>query len=72
METKPWYKSKAVIGGVLTAVAGVIAMFGYAFSPAEVEASTKDTLLIVVAVEAAIGSVLAIWGRVKAKKKLTR
>ena len=72
METKPWYRSKGIIGGVLGAVAGIVAMFGYVFSPAEVEQTMNNVLLIVVSAEAIVGSALAIWGRVKAKTKITR
>ena len=69
-DTKPWYASKAVIGGVLAAVAGIAAMIGYQFSAPAVEQTTNDTLLIVESIVAIIGGALAIWGRIKATKKI--
>ena len=69
-EMKPWYRSKSVIGGVLAAVAGVAALIGYQFGPAEVEATSKDTLIVIEGVVTIVGAALAIWGRVAAKTRI--
>ena len=69
-EMKPWYRSKSVVGGVLAAVAGVAALIGYQFSPAEVEATSNDTLIVIEGIVTIVGAALAIWGRIAAKTRI--
>ena len=63
MNNKPWWKSKGVWGGVVAALAAVAAVFGITVD----EVTQKVILDAIVAVTAAIGAILAIVGRVKAK-----
>lgn len=63
---KPWYASKGVWGGLITLIAMVLGVFGYQLSPEE----TEQTVLALTAVGTAIGSLVGIYGRVKAKERL--
>ncbi|WP_201353807.1 hypothetical protein [Hydrogenimonas urashimensis] len=63
---KPWYQSKGVWGGIVSILAIVLGVFGYTVSP-------EDQQAIVVAltsVGATVGSVVAIYGRIKATKRV--
>lgn len=72
IETKPWYLSKTVLGGVIAAGAGVAGLFGI-----NLDALTQAELLahldmIVTAGSALVGGVLAIYGRLKATKSISK
>ena len=58
--------SKTFWGGVIALLAGVLGIFGYTLLP-EDQAALVDG---VAAAAAAVGGVIAIWGRVKASKKI--
>lgn len=61
---KSIFSSKTFWGGLLAIVAGVLGFFGYTMG-------TEDQAMLVdsiAAVAAAVGGVIAIWGRVKASK----
>lgn len=69
-ETKPAYLSRGVIGGVVAVGAVVAGLFGY-----EVDADTQAVVVdqgvaIATAVATVVGGVLAIWGRIKATKRI--
>ena len=61
---KSLFASKTFWGGVIAVLAGVLGFFGYELGGADqaklIEAGA--------AVAAAVGGVIAIWGRVKASK----
>lgn len=62
---KPWYQSRAVWGGIVAAVAGVAGAFGLAIDePSLVEISMN--------LSAAVGGILAIYGRYKADRAIGR
>lgn len=63
---KKWYESKGVWGGLVTLVAAGAAIAGYTINDADVEQLTN----LATALGAAIGGVLAIWGRVAASKPI--
>jgi uncharacterized membrane protein len=66
IDTKPWYASRAVIGGVLAVAAGIAGMLGYTISPAD-QASIID---LVAGLAASVGGVLAVIGRVAATRRI--
>ena len=66
MESKKWYQSKSVMGSVVTLIAMVLGIFGFGMG-----AEDQATLVnIVVGAGGFVGSILAIYGRVKASKKI--
>ena len=65
-ETKSWYMSKSVWGGLVAVAAAGLAAFGYTVGADEQSALTD----IVVAVAGGIGGLIAIVGRVKATKQV--
>ena len=65
-ETKSWYMSKSVWGGMVAIVAAGLAAFGYTVG-ADDQSVIVDT---VVAIAGGLGGVLAIVGRVKATKQV--
>jgi hypothetical protein len=72
-QTKSAVASTGVLGGVVALVAGVAGFFGYVLSPedtAAVAGQAESIYNAVVGVTAAIGGLLAVWGRVKATKKI--
>ena len=69
-QTKPWYMSKGIWGGVLAAIVGFLGLFGFVFPPEFVEAMSTDVVATVTAGVALTGGVLAIIGRLKAVKKV--
>lgn len=63
-ETKSWYMSKTVWGGLIAVAAGAAGAFGYTIAPDD-QAQIVDA---VVAVATVVGGLLAVFGRVKASK----
>lgn len=66
-ETKPWWQSKTVIGGIVTFASVIAAALGHQINEAE-------QAVIVEAVSGlagAVGLVLTVWGRGTASKKIT-
>ena len=62
---KPWYQSRAVWGGIVAAVSGIAGAFGVVVDePTLVEISMS--------VSAAVGGILAIYGRYKADRAIGR
>ena len=73
-QTKAWYASTTIWGGVVAAVAGMAGIFGYSITPAD-QAALSDSIgqvvALVTSVSALGGGLLAIWGRVRASKTIT-
>ena len=66
-EEKPWYLSKTVLASIITVVIGIAGAFG--IDGLDVE---KDQLAeIALSAATAIAGAIAIYGRVKAKQKIT-
>ena len=63
-ETKPWYASRGVWGGLVAAGAGIAGVLGYTITPSDQAA----VLELVVAVGGAVGGMVAMLGRVQAKR----
>lgn len=63
---EPWYQSRVTLGAILSAAAGLLGIFGYAF-PAEVQGKVIDLVIALVPV---FGGALALYGRWVAKKPL--
>lgn len=63
---KGMFASKTVWGGIVALLAGVLGLLGYT-----VNAADQATLIeMATAVAASVGGVIAIYGRVKASKKI--
>ena len=63
-----WLKSRGIWGAVITVVAGVFAWFNIGEASIDDQGQAVDYL---VAIGAAAGGLIALLGRVFAKKKLT-
>jgi hypothetical protein len=64
METKSLLASRTFWGAILSVTGALAGLAGYTFGPEEQEA----LLLLGTTIATAVGSVLAIYGRVKATK----
>ena len=72
-ESKAWYQSIGVWGGVTGTVAGVAGLFGYTISPedqANVANALSQTVTLVSSLAALGGGLAAIFGRVRASKAI--
>lgn len=65
-ESKPWWQSKSVIGGLVALAAGIAGIFGVVMSPDD-QAITTEAIL---GIAGAIGGLLAVYGRIKASKSI--
>lgn len=65
-QVKSWFQSKAVWGGVLAFLGAVLGYFGIDFAAAD----QAEAVEFVSQLAAAVGGLLAIWGRVKAEKRI--
>ena len=67
MDSKAWWLSKGIWGGIVSAVAGILAaIWGVSLSPDDQELVVNLAL----AVASAAGGVMAIVGRLLAKKPI--
>lgn len=67
MDTKPWYASKGIWGGIISVVALIVGIFGVEGLTPEVQSAIVDNLVVVASgVGTLIGTVLGIYGRLKA------
>lgn len=68
--TKPWYASKAIQGGNLAIAAGTACfarILGFGFPDTVISPEASEVFM---ATTAYIAGILAIWGRITAKKKI--
>ena len=65
-ESKAWYASKTVWGGIVAVGAGVAGVFGFTVAPADQE----QIVLAATGIAGIIGGLISIWGRVKASKSV--
>jgi|DEB0MinimDraft_10_1074344.scaffolds.fasta_scaffold10724_6 uncharacterized membrane protein len=65
-DSKAWWQSKTIWGGLVVVIAVIAQAFGYTIS----EGQQADLVDIILSVVAAAGGVMAIAGRVMASKKL--
>lgn len=63
METKKWWQSKTIIGGIVAIGSGLAGLLGY-----NIDQQTQEDLTnIILQVSAIVGGALAVYGRVKAR-----
>ena len=65
---KEWWKSRTVWGGIVALVSGIAGVFGYTLLPDDQAALVDGGALLA----GSIGGAIAIWGRVKASKSLSK
>jgi len=71
METKSWYESKGIWGGIISVLALVAGAFGVNELTPEVQAQLVDNAVVLASVLASlIGTILGIVGRLKAKSTI--
>jgi hypothetical protein len=63
-ETKAWYLSKTIIGGLLSGVSAMLSIFKVEWL------NFSDTEALATGIVGFIGAVMAIYGRIKADKKI--
>jgi hypothetical protein len=67
--TKPWYTSRGVWGGVVAVVASGMQLAGYAVTPADQAALAEGAAQLgglVVSGVTLVGGAISIWGRIRA------
>ncbi len=64
IDSKSWWQSKTVWGGIIALLAGVLGLFGYNL----VEADQAQLVEIGSGAAVVVGSLIAIVGRVRASK----
>lgn len=67
-QSKPWYASKTIWGGLVALLAGLAGVFGYGVS-AEAQTTLTESL---VGIGASIGGLIAVYGRVTAKSAINK
>jgi hypothetical protein len=66
IDTKPWYQSRSIWGGLVALLAGIAGIVGV-----EIDAGTSEALVLALTNgAAAVGAVIAILGRLAAQKTL--
>jgi hypothetical protein len=68
MNSKNWYESKGVWGGIVAVLAGIMAMAGHSLSPQTQQVIVDNGVGIATAVATIAGGLVAIYGRLKADK----
>lgn len=68
--SKPLWQSTTFIGVIIMVLAQVAAIFGYQVSPDDITAITGNADQLVAGLVTAIGAIVAIWGRVRATKRI--
>lgn len=66
IETKKWYQSKAVWGGIVAILSGLAGLVGVNVD----EQTQEDITNIIIEASSIIGGVLAIYGRMQADKRV--
>lgn len=65
-DVKSFFASKTIWGGLIALIASASAIWGYAITPAD----QAQIVELVTSIGGIIGSVLAIYGRIVATKKI--
>lgn len=66
-DNKVWWQSKSVWGSIVAVLAGVAGAFGLNIDGAGQEIIATS----IVGIVGAVGGLIALWGRIRADKKLT-
>ena len=69
-ETKKWYESKTIWGGIITLFAVLLGFFGVKIDEQTKQLLVNQTVAFVSAASALVGSLLSIYGRIKANKRI--
>jgi hypothetical protein len=65
-EVKDWYRSKTIWGGLVALGAALAGLFGI-----DVDGASSDALALALTdAAAAVGAVIAIWGRLDARQTI--
>ncbi len=64
--TKKWYESKTIIGVVVIVISQIGSIYGYNVD----EQAQKDLVEVLSTLGTALGSLIAVIGRMKAEKKI--
>lgn len=67
-DSKKWYQSKSVWGGIVALLAVLLGAFGYSIGDGD-QSALIDSLSVI---GGAVGSLVAIYGRVKASKRVSK
>ena len=67
MDSKPWYLSKGLIGGVIALAAGVLILLKRPDASANLSGETESIGIAIEQIVVVVGAVLAIIGRIFAK-----
>lgn len=65
-ESKSWWMSKTVWGGVVALIGGILGVFDYTLAPED----QALILEIAAGITTGVGGIVAIWGRTKASKTI--
>ncbi len=68
--SKVWYLSKGIWGGILSGLVGALALLGVAVDANFVNVVSDKIVLVIPAAITVVGAILAIVGRIKAVKKI--
>jgi branched-subunit amino acid ABC-type transport system permease component len=66
-DTKQWYQSKAVWGGLIAVAAGVVGAFFHTTISAADQSQLADAIMAIVS---ALGGIYAVYGRIVADSKI--
>ena len=74
VQTKAWYKSKGVVGGLLTALIGILVSTGVltpeAATAENIESLSTTWVDVATSVSIIVAGLVAAYGRVKAQTKI--
>ena len=71
LDAKNWWASRGVVGGLVAMVCGVLASMGYAATAEDAAIMSNMTEAVLSAISA-IGGAVALWGRIRATKRIRR
>jgi uncharacterized membrane protein len=69
-ESKPWYASMGVVGGAIAGASAIFGFFGVTIDAETQRVIASEAVALVTAAGTVIGSALAIWGRIRAVKRI--
>jgi len=69
LDAKNWWASRGVVGGLVAMVCGVLASMGYAATAEDAAIMSNMTEAVLSAISA-IGGAVALWGRIRATKRI--
>ena len=69
VEGKNWWASRGAVGGLVALVCGVLASMGYAATTEDAVILSNTTEAVLSAISA-VGGAMALYGRIKATKRI--